>query len=103
MVIYAGLGGLHFRQDTSDRNFLNVNQGNKGGPLEKILLHFCCGWLSLTKVNLCTFEGWSNAGLGWSSFRPDTLDKKILRIHRGKKDKHLAHMQKVCLLQQPDL
>ena len=81
----AGLWRSNFRLDTSDRNFLNVNQGNKGGPLKISLLPFCCGWLSLKKVNLCIFEGWSNVGLGRSSFRPDTLDKKILRIHQRKK------------------
>ena len=82
----AGLGWSNFRLDTSDQNFFNVNLGNNEGPLKDLLPPFCCGWLSLTKVNLCIFEGWSNAGLERSSFRPDTLDKKMLRIHRGKKD-----------------
>ena len=65
----AGLGRSNFRLDTSNKNSLIVNQGNKGGLLTNLLLPFCCGWLSLTKVNLCIFEGWSNAGLGRSSFR----------------------------------
>ena len=82
----AGLWRSNFRLDTSDRNFLNVNQGNKGGPLKISLLPFWCGWLSLKKVNLCIFEGWSNVGLERSSFRPDTLDKNFLRIHQGQKD-----------------
>ena len=41
-------------------------------------------WLSLTNVNLCIFEDWSNADLRRSNIRPDTLDKKMLRVNWGK-------------------
>ena len=73
-MVKLGSGRSNFRLDTLNRNFLNVYQGKKLEPLKIFLLPFSCGWLSLTKVNLCIYrdgqmqarEGQTSDGIPWT-------------------------------------
>ena len=83
-MVKLGSGRSNFRLDTLNRNFLKVYQGKKLEPLKNFLLPFSCGWLSLTKVNLCIYrdgqmqarEGQTSDGIPWTKFFEGSSGKK---------------------------